>query len=129
VARDHREAIREIFRRWNEGDREFPPELFDESIRIDSTLTRAMFEGVAGAERWTREIDEQFDRWEIAYDEILDAGSDRILVLGSIRLRGRESGVEFDQPAAYLCVFREGRISALSTFSSHQEGREAAGLA
>lgn len=121
-------VIDEVFRRWNAGERTLRPELFAEDIRIESTLTGTHYQGPEGAARWTQEIDEQFARWHISYDDILDVGPDRVLVLGMIRLRGRESGVEFNQPAAYLCDFQEGRISVFRTFPTHDEGREAAGL-
>jgi ketosteroid isomerase-like protein len=125
---NHQEVIREVLRRWNSGDRSLDPDLITSDIRVESTLSSASYEGADGFERWIQEIEEQFDRWDVSYDELLDAGPNRMLVLGSIRLRGRESGVEFDQPAAYLCEFRDGRISKFTTFPSHDEGREAAGL-
>jgi hypothetical protein len=60
--------------------------------------------------------------------EIRDISPDRLLVLGEIHLRGRESKVEFNQPMAWLLDFREGRVLRMEMFSVRSEALEAAGL-
>jgi ketosteroid isomerase-like protein len=84
--------------------------------------------GVDGLRTWFTEIDEQFGRWQLDVDEIREANPDRLLVLGSIHLRGRESGVEFEQPMAWLIDFREGRLLRIQMYVDRSEALAAAGL-
>ena len=55
----------------------------------------------------------------------LDDG--RVMVLGTLHLRGRGSGAELDQPMGWLFTFREGRILRYEVFGGHEECRHAAG--
>jgi ketosteroid isomerase-like protein len=83
---------------------------------------------VNGLRTWFREIDQQFDEWQVQVAQIRDVDRDRLLVLGKIHLRGRESRVEFDQPMAWLIGFRDGRILRMEMFPDHSNALEAAGL-
>jgi len=74
-----------------------------------------------------QEIDEQFRNWELAGDEWRETG-DRVVVLGRVRLRGRESGVAVDQPHGWLFEFKDGKVFRFRHFARPQEALEAAGL-
>jgi ketosteroid isomerase-like protein len=53
----------------------------------------------------------------------------RVLVLGDLHMRGRESGVELDQPLGWLLTFRDGKLLRYEVFADQGEARRAAGLA
>jgi hypothetical protein len=57
------------------------------------------------------EIDDQFEDWHASIDEFRDAAADQLLGLGTIHLRGRASGVEFDQPMAWLLTFAGDQVT------------------
>jgi ketosteroid isomerase-like protein len=63
--------------------------------------------GPAGLRRWFREIEEQFDEWIVTVEEWRHAG-DQVAALGSVRLRGRGSGVAFDAPLGLLFEIQSG---------------------
>jgi ketosteroid isomerase-like protein len=77
---------------------------------------------------WFAEIDQQFEEWRLEIAEVREADRDRLLVLGEIHLRGRESRIEFDQPMAWLMDFRDGRLLRMQMFVHRSEALEAAGL-
>jgi ketosteroid isomerase-like protein len=115
-------VIRKAFARWNSGEREIDREALDPEIEIHSMLAQRSFHGYDGALEWVHEIDDQFADWQVRIDELRDAGAQRYVVEGSIHGRGRQSGVDLDQPASWLVEMSNGRILRLINFI----GRDAA---
>jgi ketosteroid isomerase-like protein len=60
--------------------------------------------------------------------ERIEAIDDRVLTLGEISGKGRESGVEVETEAAWLYAVADGLIVQLRTFVTWAEALEAAGL-
>jgi ketosteroid isomerase-like protein len=123
------ELIRREFDRWNAGERrEINPQLLHHDVVVHSQMTNATYHGHEGVRRWMAEIDDQFEDWHSSIDEFRDAPEERLLVLGVIHLRGRASGVEFDQPMAWLFTFAGGQVIELRTIPDHAQALKAAGL-
>ena len=95
---------------------------------IVSAMTKTTYRGHEGLRRWMGEIDDQFDEWRVAIDDFREVPGGRLLALGTVHVRGRASGVEFDQPIAMLLGFSGGRLIEMRTIPDHAEGLEAAGL-
>lgn len=121
--------MRDIYDRWNTGERVIDPEEIHPDAVVYSAMTGDTFRGLDGVRRWMAEIDEQFEDWVLTIDEIRSVADDRLLVLGGVHFRGRSSGVEFDQPMGWLVDFEGERISALHNVVGHDAAIEAAGLA
>jgi ketosteroid isomerase-like protein len=122
------EFARSVLSRWNAGERRFP----DEEIHPDAVLVSRILGkpacGRAGVRRYLREIDEQFDEWNLAIDDWRDAG-DFVVALGRVRLHGRRSGVAFDQPVGILFQIRAGQLVRFETFLDEPtDALKAAGL-
>ena len=127
---DRREQlVRDVYERWNTGDRELDPDEIHPDAVVYSAMTGDTFRGVDGIKRWMAEIDDQFDEWLLTIDEVRSVSSDRLLVLGGVRFRGRSSGAEFDQPMGWLVDFEADRIASLHNIAGHDAAIEAAGLA
>jgi ketosteroid isomerase-like protein len=122
------ELVRREFDRWNAGERDLDPQVWHPDFVFHSSLTNATYQGYDGVRRWMAEIDDQFEDWHSFIDEFRDATEDRLLALGAIHLRGRGSGVEFDQPMAWLLTFAGGQVTELRTIPDHAQALEAAGL-
>jgi ketosteroid isomerase-like protein len=120
------ELIAEIWARWNSGDRTISDDLFDPELVIYSALTGDVYRGTHQVRRWQQEIDQQFDRWEISAESVEELEPDRFLVLGRIKMRGRESGMPLDQAAGWILELREGRLVSLRNYIGHAAAREAA---
>jgi ketosteroid isomerase-like protein len=108
---DDREAlVREVWSRWNAGERELDEDLFDPEFEVHSRLTERVYKGPEEVRRWEAEIDDQFEGWRLEINRVEPLDDDRLLVVGRIRGRGRQSGIDLDQSAAWLVDFRGGRL-------------------
>jgi ketosteroid isomerase-like protein len=119
------ELIRDVWRRWNAGERDLDAESFDPEFEIHSALAQDVFRGVDGVRRWTAEIDQQFDAWEILIDSIEEDRPGSFLAQGSIRARGRHSGVGLDQSAGWRIDLRGGRILRVRNFIGPEAAAQA----
>ena len=122
------ELIRRVFDRWNTGEREIDLQDLHHDVVVHSGMTNATYHGHDGVLRWIAEIDDQFEVWHSSIDEFRDAAEERLLALGTIHLRGRGSGVEFDQPMGWLFTFAGDQLTELRTIPDHAQALEAAGL-
>jgi ketosteroid isomerase-like protein len=120
--------VHRAFERWNRGDREKLAADVDPELELHSRMLGGVVRGPDGLRSWFLEIDQQFEEWRAQIAEVREVGRDRLLVLGEIHLRGRESEVEFDQPMAWLMDFRDGRVLRLQLFTHRSEALEAIGL-
>lgn len=110
------QLIRDIWRRWNCGERSPDIEEMDPGIEVHSALAQNVYSGRDGLAAWISEIDEQFESWELGIDELRKLGPSSYIVHGSIHARGRTSGLDLDQPASWLIDLNEGRIFRLRNF-------------
>jgi hypothetical protein len=86
------------------------------------------YRGHDGVRQWRRDIYEQFTEWQIDFDEIRALDEDRYLAPGRVHLRGRGSGVEFDQPLVWLFEQRDAKLLRMSVYLNAADALEAAGL-
>ncbi|HEY7266850.1 MAG TPA: nuclear transport factor 2 family protein [Solirubrobacterales bacterium] len=128
TAGENIELVRRAFDRWNSGDREIRPDEVDDEVELHSVLLGGVVRGPEGFRRWFLEIDQQFVEWRSEVAELREVNPDRLLALGRVHLRGRESEVEFDQPMAWLVDFRDGKVIRLEMFPEHSKALKAAGL-
>lgn len=122
------ELVRREFDRWNAGEREIDPQVVHHDVVIHSQMTNATYHGHDGMRRYFAEIDDQFEDWDASIAEIRDAPGERLLALGAIHFRGRASGVESDQPVAWLFTFAGDQVTEMRTIHDHAQALEAAGL-
>jgi ketosteroid isomerase-like protein len=98
-------------------------------IPITAVLEGTSYRGADEIRAWIEEMKGQWELYETRPQEFHDLGGDRVLILGTWRARGRNSGVELDsQPAAWLIESEAGRITRMQTFTDRAKAFEAAGL-
>ncbi len=68
-----------------------------------------------------------FEVFRISYTDVRDLG-DRVLAIGSIRMRARESGVETDVPTASVAEYRNGLLWRYKDYGNARHALQAAGL-
>ena len=86
------------------------------------------YRGHDGMRQFLADNAESFELFEPHYEEVRDLG-DRVLGIGTLRIRARESGVETDVPVAGIATFREGKLVRWEDFRERRLALEAAGLA
>ena len=104
----------------------FDPEVIYEDANLPghSGGTYHGHEGVIRAtERWT----EPFEEMTVDLERIVGTG-DCLVSIHRWRAKARHTGIEFDQPLAYLWRFRDGKVIYFRSFRGPEEALEAAGL-
>jgi ketosteroid isomerase-like protein len=126
------EIIREAFACWNRRDIDYwiqhahpQVEVWSKYAALDQS--GEAYRGHEGVRAWREEIDRNFELHEVFADDVRDVGG-RVLVLGSVRFRGRASGVEMRYPFGWVCEMRDGTLSRMLFYSSHADALEAVGL-
>jgi ketosteroid isomerase-like protein len=113
------EATQNLFRIWNSRDFEaLIPFVTNEIEWVPETMSAVeggSFQGVDGLREFFSEWDNAWKVWEVTPAEVRDEG-DCVLVLGHVHAEGRGSGLELDQPVAYLFEFRGGLLAYGATF-------------
>ena len=93
---------------------------------------QTVFHGHQGVRESIREEDEALTVFQVEISEIRDLGN-RVLAIGRVHARGRESGVEIDSAFCALTESkgtksRDARATSLRTYFDLKEALEAAGL-
>jgi ketosteroid isomerase-like protein len=109
-------------------------EHFDELFAPDHEWRPAMtgsfgdqaYVGLDGFRAWWDNLTESFERLEVETEGLVPVGRDGVLLIGRLRARGRESGVELERETAQLLRVRDGRMYWAQSFLTHAEAFEAA---
>lgn len=91
--------------------------------------TEGAFVGQKGMRRFLADTAEAFALFKVSYTDVRDLGDDRLLAIGTIRIRGRESGVESDVVSAAIVELRNGRMLRYKDYGDAQLALREAGLA
>lgn len=100
------------------------PDVVIEPLRA---ATEGVFVGHAGVREFFDDTASTFDLFEPEYTDIRDLG-DRVLAIGSIRVRGRGGGVETEIPTAAIAEYRDGLLWRFRDYGEAALALEAAGL-
>jgi ketosteroid isomerase-like protein len=120
--------LRRFIDRWNDGDADLALDMLDPEFELHSpfsSLAGEPYRGARGYREWRADITDQFEKWEVNIDEIRTLSNDRLLAVGSAHVQGRGSGLEFDQPAAALVDFRDGRALRVRIYLSETDALQA----
>ena len=125
MSNERRDFLQTVFDDWNAGNREIPDGTSEDFV-LHSALTGLTYEGHDGIRRWMAEIDDQFDSWQLRIDEFRDVGEEWLMGLGAVELRGRASGIEFEQQTGWLVRFEGDESVEMRLFPSRETAIEAA---
>ncbi len=101
------------------------PEMVAEPLRAK---TEGAYVGHQGTRDFIADTAATFDLFRTEYGDIRDLG-DRVLAIGLIRVRGRESGVETEIPTAVIAEYRDGLVWRFKDYGEAGLALRAAGLA
>lgn len=121
------ELIREVWARWNRGDRDPDDATFDPEMEVRSALTGNVYRGADAVRTWVAEINDQFESWQLRVDDVRRVELGLYVVRGAIMARGRHSGVDLDQPASWRVAVRDGLITRIENFIGRDSWAEAGG--
>ena len=114
----------------NRGDVTVTLELVEEETVFEPlrAATEGAFVGTEGMRRFLADTAETFDLFKASYTDVRDLGDGRLLAIGTIRMRGRASGVESDIPSAAIVEFRDGRMLRYKDYGDARLARRTAGV-
>jgi ketosteroid isomerase-like protein len=105
--------------------------LLDPEVVVDATrrtVNPKSYVGKEGMRRLIADKDEVWAEFRTEPDQIVDRG-DRVVVVGRCFAKGKESGIEVEQPTAHVVTVRDGRIVRWEMgYTEGHEALEAAGL-
>jgi ketosteroid isomerase-like protein len=85
------------------------------------------YHGHEGIRQYMSDVDDAFESLEPIIEQTLHVG-DLVVVLGSLRYRGRASGVTSEPQFGWVFKFREGKLVYLRAFRDPERALEAVGL-
>jgi ketosteroid isomerase-like protein len=123
------ELVRDIFRRFNDGDREISADEWCDDVEISSQLAELRgtpYTGREGVEEYLSDVEDNFDEWRVNVRELRPVG-ERVLALGQVHLRGRGSGLALDLEFGWVFEFRDGMILRMAIMPDPEEAERQAG--
>jgi ketosteroid isomerase-like protein len=126
----------DVVRRWigfyNQRDTDGLMELTSPDYEMKSVFadveSGGIFRGHAGFPfAYFESIDEVYDQFELVTTELIDVGA-AVLMEGSMRWRGKESGIDGESPLWAVFWLRAGKVFREESFTEEAEAREAVGL-
>jgi ketosteroid isomerase-like protein len=129
MSKENVELFRRLVDAINRGDVESALRLtVEDGVIIPLRAgTEGAYHGHDGLRAFIADNAQTFASFKADYPELRDLG-DRLLAIGTIHIRGRESGVETDIPTAGVATFRAGKITRWEDFGDRQLAYGAAGL-
>jgi ketosteroid isomerase-like protein len=130
MAEDNVELFRRCAQAVTDDDEASLLELTDYELEVVALRsgTEGAFHGHEGVRAFLADNRESFERYEARYEEVKDLGDGRVLALGTIHIRGRESGIDTEVPTAVIATFRDGLLVQFVDYSERDKALEAAGL-
>jgi len=113
----------------NTGDTDAMVEAADPEIRFVPRRAPVMgaYVGHDGMREFISDNQENLEVFRVTPDEVIDAG-DRVVIIGTLLVRGRGSGIEMTFPTATVSTVRNGRIVHFEEFVERDRAIAAAGL-
>ena len=90
--------------------------------------TEGAFVGHEGMRRFLADTAQTFEMFKATYTDLRDLGDERLLAIGTIRMRGRESGAETDVLSAAIIQFRDGRMLSYQDHANRRVALAMVGL-
>jgi ketosteroid isomerase-like protein len=135
VAQDNVALVREGYARWRAGDYDLLLDFLLANAAPDVELfsrfggfSGTPYRGHDGLRAWLAEIQETFERFEPWVDQAREVGDDRVIAIGGISFRARESGVDMVERLGWVYEFRNARLCRMMFYASPGEALEAVGL-
>jgi len=131
MSQENVELVRQAYEAFNRGDLEgmgafIAPE-FEYVPTGEVPGASAAFTGPDAWREFVAWLLEEFDDARVDAHELTDAG-DRVLVRGSLRGRGKHSGLETSWDLWHVWTVRDGKAVHGQAFTIRAEALEAAGL-
>jgi ketosteroid isomerase-like protein len=86
------------------------------------------YRGHDGIHRLLADNAESFEAYRVDYTDVRDLGKDRLLAIGTVRVKVRGGGVATEAPSAGIAEFENGKLKRWYDYGDRDEALAAAGL-
>ena len=124
------DVVRRIYAVWGEEGSPIPSGLLDpdvEWVNAPEAIEPGVRHGVEAFGDAAESVAETFHDARVDIDEMLDVGN-QVVVLATLRGRGRGSGVDVERRQGYVWTLRDGKATRFQWFNSPEEALTAAGV-
>ena len=129
MSQENVERLRAVYERWGRGD-VWTPEIFEPEVEVvwaaeipDADTTHGLTEFEQASRSWLS----AWDGLRVDAEEYIDLG-ERVLVLVTIRGRGKDSSIETEGKYAHVWTMRDGKATRLVGYTDWDKALEAVGL-
>jgi ketosteroid isomerase-like protein len=129
MSQENVEVARGIVQAFNDGDVEaLLPAVHPDIVFIPRRApVQGAYRGHGGLREFFADNAESFDMFHVVTEEVRDTG-DCVVGIGTLRVRGKGSGVEVVVPTATVLTFAKGKVVRFEEFGDRAKALEAAGL-
>jgi ketosteroid isomerase-like protein len=131
MSHEHVEVARRVLDALGARDASALIDLSDPAVEWHSFFAvgeaQGMYRGHDGVRRFMNDLIDAFDVGFAEVDDALGVGDIAVLV-GRIRYRGRESGMESATEAGWVFKFRSGKVLRFRAFTEPERALEVVGL-
>jgi ketosteroid isomerase-like protein len=120
------DVVREIFRRFADGDDPFP--LLDENVTWDVPMVDGHYVGHRGVAEFFRHWIGTWDDYKIVLENIMEAPDGRVVAMFCEEGSGRGSGVPVHLHPASVWEIRDGRAVAYQGYLDQADALRDVGL-
>ena len=138
MSEENAEVVRAIYEAWWAGlERDDPGAVFDsETVGDDFEFIlegfefegRSVWRGREEYVEWFRTWTGEFEDWSLQVERLIDVGHDRVVALTHQSGTGKASAVPVEVDLGAVFELQDGRVVRMTTYLTHAEALEAAGL-
>jgi ketosteroid isomerase-like protein len=133
MSQENVEIVRRVSDAYNRRDvgamlDELHPEIeWHPWLQLQLGGAATVYRGHQGVRKGIRELEEAFSEIQAKQTEIRDLG-ERVVAIGYLRGRGKESGAMTESALAWIVDFNSGKVIRVREYLDPKEALEAAGL-
>jgi ketosteroid isomerase-like protein len=131
VPEDNVERTRRALEYFNRADRDALRGMSARSVEIvplRAALEGTVYRGEDAIDQFWDAVEESWESIQMEADEIVDCG-DRVLIVGRLRGRARDTDVEIDSPMAWVLEIEDGLMTKMRNYVDIAQARRDAGTA
>ena len=134
MSQENVEIVKQVYEAATSRDRDAVFALYDLEVEWDASrnvlgemIGTGIYRGHHGLREWFLEWYEAWDEVEDTYIELIDA-DENVISVGTLKARGRESGLEARWQYAAVFTIHDGKILRVALMPTRAEALEAVGL-
>jgi ketosteroid isomerase-like protein len=123
------ETVRQALDAFNRADRDVLADMVNDDFEVVSPLADVRgrpYQGLEGAREWSEDVIDNFASFVTSISSVEEVAPGRVLAIGRAKVKGRASGLDYEQALGLLVDVRDERVSRLQVCFDPEEARRLA---